>query len=121
MNLFDTGVILEMLKRHQFKPGFITPMIVLEILRGFEKEKRLPMKQRLKKSFTVIDMDDEITEAYCEIYRKLKQDGTLLPDADILIAATAIAHNQPLETNDDPFQRLRGLGLEISGYENKFC
>jgi len=75
--------------------------------------------QLLKKSFTVIAMDDEITEAYCEIYRKLKQDGTLLPDADILIAATAIAHNLPLETIDDPFQRLRGFGLEISGYENK--
>jgi predicted nucleic acid-binding protein len=121
MNLFDTGVILKMLKRHQFKPGFITPIIVLEILRGFEKEKRLSVGQLLKRSFTVIDMASEITEAYCEIYRKLKQDGTLLPDADILIAATAIAHNLLLETNDDHFQRLRGLGLEISGYENKFC
>ena len=113
MNLFDTDVILEMLKRHQFKPGFITPIIILEILRGFEKEKRLPMMQRLKTSFTVIDMDDEITEAYCEIYRKLKQDGPLLPDADILIAATAIAHNMILETNDIHFQSLKTLGLNI--------
>jgi predicted nucleic acid-binding protein len=118
MNLLDTGIIIEMLKRHQFKPGFITSIIVLEILRGFEKEKRQPVRQLLKRSFTVIDMDDEISEAYCEIYRKLKQAGTLLPDADILIATTAIAHNLRLETNDDHFQRLRGLGLEISGYEN---
>jgi hypothetical protein len=39
MNLFDTGVILEMLERHQFKPVFITPIIVLEILRDLKKKK----------------------------------------------------------------------------------
>ena len=59
-------------------------------------------------------MASEITEAYCEIYRKLKKEGTLLPDADILIAATAIAHNLSLETNDDHFQRLKNLGLDLS-------
>jgi len=114
MSLLDTGVILEMLKRHQFKPGFITPIIVLEILRGFEQKKRPQMKERLEQSFTVIDIDDEITEAYCETYRKLKQEGKLLPDADLLIAATAIAHNLKLETNDNHFQMLESFGLELS-------
>jgi tRNA(fMet)-specific endonuclease VapC len=113
MNLLDTGIILEMLKRHQFKPGFIAQIIVLEILRGFEKEKRSSIKDRLEKSFNVIDMDDEITDTYCEIYRKLKQEGKLLPDADLLIAATAIAHNLKLETNDDHFQRLEAFGLAL--------
>lgn len=113
MNLLDTGIILEMLKRHQFKPGFITPIIILEILRGFEKAKRQPIKERLKKSFTIIDVDDKVTEAYCEIYQKLKLDGKLLPDADLLIAATAIAHNLLLETNNEHFQRLKELGLDL--------
>jgi len=32
-----------------------------------------------------------------------------LPDTDLLIAATAIAHDLCLETNDDHFQRLKPL------------
>jgi predicted nucleic acid-binding protein len=59
-------------------------------------------------------VDYEVTEAYCEIYRKLKQEGKLLPDADLRIAATAIAHDLLLETNDEHFQRLKELGLDLS-------
>lgn len=114
MNLLDTGIIVEMLKKRQFKPGYISPIILIEILRGIETEKRPPIKERLEKSFTVINIDDKIIEAYCELYRKLKQEGTLLPDADLLIAATAIAHDMRLETNDEHFQRLKALGLELS-------
>jgi len=114
MNLLDTGIIVEMLKKRQFKLGCISPIILIEILRGIDAEKRPSIKERLVKSFTVINIDDSIIEAYCELYRKLKQEGALLPDADLLIAATAIAHNLPLETNDDHFQRLKALGLELS-------
>jgi len=114
MNLLDTGIIIEMLKTRQFKPGYTSPIILIELLRGIEKEKRPPIKEKLEKSFTIINLDDAIIEAYCELYRKLKQDGALLPDADLLIAATAIAHNLCLETNDEHFQRLKELGLDLS-------
>ena len=114
MNLLGTGIILDMLKRHQFKPGYISPIILIEILRGIDSEKRPQIKERLEKSFSTINIDDNIIESYCELYRQLKQEGALLPDADLLIAATAIAHNLPLETNDDHFQRLRTLGLELT-------
>ena len=113
MNLLDTGVIIEMLKTKQFKPGYTSPIILIELLRGIETEKRPPIKEKLEKSFTIINLDDGIIEQYCELYRKLKQDGALLPDADLLIAATAIAHNLKLETNDDHFQRLEAFGLEL--------
>ncbi|GEM_PF-6894472 len=39
MNLLDTGIVLEMLKRRQFKPKVITPIIVIEILRDLKKKK----------------------------------------------------------------------------------
>jgi len=114
MNLLDTGIIIEMLRTRHFKPGYITPIILIELLRGIETEKRPPIKEKLEKSFTNINLDDGIIENYCELYRKLKQEGALLTDADLLVAATAIAHNLPLETNDIHFQRLKTFGLELS-------
>jgi predicted nucleic acid-binding protein len=37
----------------------------------------------------------------------------LLPDADLLIAATAIANDLVLETNDSHFSRLKPFGLKL--------
>jgi len=40
-------------------------------------------------------------------------DGATLPEADFLIAASAMAHNLTLETNDEHFQRLKLVGLKL--------
>ena len=37
-----------------------------------------------------------------------------MPDADLLIAATAIAHDLTLETKDAHFVRLKSLGLKLA-------
>jgi tRNA(fMet)-specific endonuclease VapC len=37
----------------------------------------------------------------------------LLPDADLLVAATGIAHDLVLETKDAHFLRLKPLGLKL--------
>jgi tRNA(fMet)-specific endonuclease VapC len=67
----------------------------------------------LEESFIVLSLDDDIIEAYCKIYRKLKMEGNLLPNADLVIAATAIAHDLILETNNVHFKRLGALGLKL--------
>jgi predicted nucleic acid-binding protein len=113
MNLLDTGIIIEMLRQKQYRPGAISPLTLIEVLRGIDDKKRAKAKQLLEESFVVLNIDNSIIETYCGIYRKLKSDGTPLPDADLLIAATAIAHNLVLETNDEHFQRLTALGLKL--------
>jgi len=85
----------------------------MEVLRGIEDKKRLQIRQLLEESFSVLNLDNSIIEAYCRIYRKLKEEGNLLPDADLIIAATAIAHNLVLETKGAHFLRLKALGLKI--------
>jgi predicted nucleic acid-binding protein len=37
-----------------------------------------------------------------------------MPDADLLIAATAISHNTMLRTGDEHFARLVDLGLRLA-------
>jgi len=85
----------------------------MEVLRGIEDKKRLQIRQLLEESFSVLNLDNSIIEAYCRIYRKLKEEGNLLPDADLIIAATAIAHDLILETKDAHFLRLKTLGLKL--------
>lgn len=85
----------------------------MEFLRGFEDKKRQQMKDLLTDSFSVLNIDDRIIETYCKIYRALKQKGNLLPDADLIIAATAISYDLTLETKDAHFQRLKPFGLKM--------
>jgi len=113
MNLLDTGVVIEMLREKRYRPGIISVVTVIEVLRGVDAKKRPKVKQLLEESLSILNLDGAIIEAYCDLYGDLKKEGTLLPDADLLIAATAIAHNLTLETTDDHFQRLKPHGLKL--------
>ncbi len=113
MRLLDTGVIIDNLAKDNYVPAVISTITVMEVLRGFEDKKRIQMRKLLTESYDILNISTNIIEAYCEIYRKLKKEGSLLPDADLIIAATAIAHNLVLETNDVHFQRLKTVGLKL--------
>ena len=112
MNLLDTSIVFDIIEKTD-ATGIISPITLLEVLRGIEDSKRLQVKRLLEESFIVLNLDNNIIEAYCKIYRKLKEDGELLPDADLIIAATAIAHDIVLETKDTHFNRLKALSLKI--------
>jgi predicted nucleic acid-binding protein len=113
MNLLDTGVIIEMIREKKFIPGIISPITLIEVLRGIEDRKRSKIRLLLEESFPLLNLDSNVIETYCVIYRGLKRDSALLPDADLLIAATAIANDLMLETNDNHFHRLKQMGLKI--------
>lgn len=113
MTLLDTGIVIEMIKQKRFGTGAISPLTLIEVLRGIDEKKKLRVKELLEESFAVINLDNGIIVTYCDLYYKLKQEGNPLPDADLLIAATAIAHGLILETNDRHFQRLKSVGLKM--------
>ncbi|NER36780.1 MAG: type II toxin-antitoxin system VapC family toxin, partial [Oscillatoria sp. SIO1A7] len=61
----------------------------------------------------VLFLDDlEIIERAAAIHADLRGKGTLLEDADILIAATAIARDLTLVSHDSDMLRVPGLKLE---------
>ena len=101
------------MKRDNYRPAVISTVTLMEVLRGIEDKKRLYISQLLEESYSVLNLDNSIIEVYCKTYRKLKEDGSLLPDADLIIAATAIAHNLVLETKDAHFLRLKAHGLKL--------
>lgn len=72
----------------------------MEVLRGVEEQKRPEVKKLLEESFIIINLNNKIFETYCHLYRKLKEKGILIPDADLLIAATATAQDLTLESRN---------------------
>jgi tRNA(fMet)-specific endonuclease VapC len=114
MSLFDTDSVIEMLREKRHEAGAISTITLIEVLRGTGAEKRGRVKILLEESFNLLDLDNRVIETYCNLYDSLRAEGTLIPDADLLIAATAISHNKALRTGDEHFQRLEKLGLKLT-------
>ncbi|MBS7653189.1 MAG: type II toxin-antitoxin system VapC family toxin [Candidatus Bathyarchaeia archaeon] len=114
MSILDTDVIIEMLREKRHVEGAISIITLIEFLRGLEKEKRARAKRLLEESFKILNLDNEVIEIYCTLYQRLREMGSPIPDADLLIAATAISHRKALKTRDEDFERLKPLGLELA-------
>ena len=82
MSLLDTGVIIDMIGKKEFRSGVISPITLIEVLRGFEDSRRQKIRKLLEESFPLLDLDNSTIETYCIIYRKLKQRGVLLPNEE---------------------------------------
>ena len=113
MNLLDTDILIEMLRERKHEVGAISIITLIEVLRGLEAKKRAKVKELLEESFNLLNLDNEVIETYCSLYYQLKEEGILVPDADLLIAATAMSHHIALKTKDEHFERLRHLGLRL--------
>jgi len=63
-------------------------------------------------SVKLITLDREIAKRYGLIMASLEKQGKRLSSFDILIAATALAHNLTIITRDKGLERIKGLKIE---------
>jgi tRNA(fMet)-specific endonuclease VapC len=87
-----------------------------EILRGL-KAKRASAQLAVFDAFCskneILAIDDSIIVRAAEIYAELHSRDRLIPDADILIAATALKHGLTIATNNvGHFSRITGLKID---------
>jgi len=117
VQLLDTSVVIELFKGNvkvftQLPPDgeYALPSIVIfELLCG-----RLKPRQRLAlEKMPVVDFDRASAEVAGEIFKDLVSKGQRPPTKDLLIAATAIAHNLVLFTCDRRFERFKEYGLKV--------
>jgi len=116
--LIDTSVLIDHFKRRthlELWGNAISTITLLEFLRGVPGEERRKMfLKELQKLFKIEEIDGPVVLTYCRLYRALKRNGELIEDADLLIAATAIARGYTLWTrNIKHFKRLEKLGLRL--------
>jgi tRNA(fMet)-specific endonuclease VapC len=106
-------VVIDSLEYDVPKKGAISIITLLELLRGVSEGKRAELKLHLEECYSVIGIDNEVVLAYCQLFQSLRADGELVPEADMIIAATAISRTLELETFDKHFTRLQSHGLKL--------
>lgn len=126
--LLDTNIVSYILKRNAIidrklrlvtrrgEEVFISCMTYYEIKRGLvaiNATRQLAEFNVFFRKYSILFLDDiEIIEIACEIHADLRKRGQPIQEADILIAATAIARGLILVSNDSDMERVLGITLE---------
>lgn len=113
MSLIDTSVAIDSLQYDVPRAGAISVITLIELLRGVAEEKRTILKTHLEDYYSVIGIDNETILEYCRLSHSLRANGETIPEADLIIAATAISRRLELETTDKHFSRLQSHGLKL--------
>lgn len=96
----------------------IPTVVEAELLLGAAKsavpEKNRKLVESFLLPFEVIPFDSKCSRVYARIRAQLEQEGKTIGPNDLLIAATALAHEAILVTsNEREFKRVPGLELEV--------
>jgi predicted nucleic acid-binding protein len=127
MYLLDTNILIYSLKgvaevranleRHKSDALGVSVISLMELYYGAHKsrwaESNLAKVRAIEASFEVFALGSECVETFGLLKARLESEGTSLDDFDLAIAATALAHNLVLVSNNiRHFERITGLRLE---------
>jgi len=100
-------------EHQQLTISLITRFEILRGLKAKRASKQLAAFDSFCLSNEVLPLDDEIIVRAADIYADLHVRGQLIPDADILIAATALQNGLVMATNNVAgFGRIRDLQID---------
>ncbi|MGB9499265.1 MAG: type II toxin-antitoxin system VapC family toxin [Dissulfuribacterales bacterium] len=126
MYLLDTDIVIYNLKgnasvkihlqNHVNDSIRISAVTLMELYYGAYKsqkvESNLAKIRTIENALGVIPVDQEVVEIFGLLKSKLEKTGTPLDDFDLILAATALAHNLILVTNNERhFKRIDGLTI----------
>ena len=113
--MLDTDVVIEVDKGRLELPDatcYISALTLYEYIRGKRDYRRA--KELAEQVYYVLPVSNKVLLLASGIWRKLKTAGMLVDDRDLLIGATAIAHELPLYTlNRRHYERLLEYGLQL--------
>ncbi len=106
----DKGKTLVVALSNEYRLA-VSVIAVYELLRGDDSEEDKFWKQFFSKVI-ILDFDIECAKISGDIYRFLKQKGTMIGTEDILIASVSMKHKCKLATNNiKDFGRIKGLNI----------
>lgn len=127
--LLDTDILSELLKQHPLVMQRVRTYLAeherlafsiitrYELLRGLKAKQARAQEAAfllLCHASLILPLTDQIVDRAATLYGELYRQGALLPDADLLIAATALDAQRTLITNNlAHFQRVPDLTSEI--------
>lgn len=127
-SLLDTDILSELFKGHNLVKSraaeyirehnrltisHITKYEILKGLKAKKARKQIDAFNRFCKANAILPITDDVIVKAADIYADLKEQGVIISDADILVAAIAITNNLVLVTNNTThFSQIEGLQLE---------
>ena len=124
----DTNIVTAYLKRHPLvrqrirqaesagHPVMLNAVSYYETKRGLlfaDAQTQMRLFEQLWHAQGIVMLDQAALDRAAQMYAELRAAGQLLEDADLLMAAIALAHDLILVThNTDHFARLTALPLE---------
>jgi tRNA(fMet)-specific endonuclease VapC len=110
-------LLVERLRQHDPSEVRISSVVKAELLYGARRSGRvaenLGVLQRFFQPFVSLPFDDRCAERYGVVRTQLERDGLPIGPNDLMIAATALAHDLTLVTNNTgEFLRVAGLAVE---------
>ncbi|WP_169776583.1 type II toxin-antitoxin system VapC family toxin [Campylobacter mucosalis] len=97
--------ILNHLLKQDKAAVFISSLSVAELLYGVEnsqrKEQNLALVNEFLSHFNIVDFDKECAKAYAKVRKAAKDKNRNVGEIDMQLAATAIANNLTLITNNE--------------------
>ena len=125
--LIDTDILIYSIKgnesvrnafqRNESLPKSIAVITYGELLHGAKKshdpDKNLAVVYRIAEIFPIIAVSRAIVETFADLKASLQTDGEIIPDLDLLIAATAMTLNYTLISNNTKhFGRIKNLRID---------
>lgn len=94
-------------------PAFVRAELVLGACLAADGHEERFVVERMLQSLRLLTFDERCANAYAGLHAVLQRKGTLIGIADIMIAATALAHDAIVVTaNTREFTRVPGLTTE---------
>ena len=120
-NMLDTNVIIRYIKGdsdvakvlENLEDISISTIVIGELLFGSEKSQKREQNRKIYLSFcapySVLDVTQKVADKYGIIKANLQKHGHILPENDMWIAATALANDMTVVTQDKHFSVIEGL------------
>lgn len=104
------GAAVAFLHMHQGTGLAVSTVSILEFLEGYENPNT---GERFLEAYSRLPVTDSVARRGSRLRRRLRAEGRMIGDVDVLIAATALDAGLPLVTaNTTHFQRVEGLAVE---------
>ncbi len=111
------AAVVRQLKIHQNDILRVSVISLMELYDGAYKSERMASNlakvRRIEHAFDILAVDFSTAETFGMMKSELELQGTPLDDFDLVIAASALAFNLTLVTNNERhFRRVEGLELD---------
>ena len=90
-------------------------MVMTEVLQGARTRRELDKLGDRLSALEFLDANRETWISVGELALGLRERGAMIPVTDLIIAAVAMQHSEPVYAVDDHFQRIPGLRLYEPG------